>query len=171
MDVWWIRKIRIGMNYTMRPNIIASEFVFKCIMTGVFILFIVVTIPLFSESPSLSIIIHICLLIGLVIFVRSILWDIIGKEILTITEHELVIERILLLSKRSIVIMLEDVISVNCTQYTKKTDNGIFFNSITFWRYLASITSLNKGYVVVQTFYRSYNFVWISGKESLLLAE
>lgn len=146
------------MNYTTKTKVIASEFVIKCIMAGVFILFMIVTIPLFSESLFLATIIHMCLLIGFARFVRSLLWDVFGKEVLTITEQELIIDRILLLSKKSIVVPLEDITSIDCTQYTKKADNGIFINSISFWRYLASITTLNKGYITVQTPYRSYRF-------------
>lgn len=158
MGVRRIRKIRIGMNYTIKTKVIASEFVIKCIMAGVFILFMVVTVPLFSESLSLSVIIYMCLLIGLVIFVRSLLWDIFGKEVLTITEQELIINRIMLLSKRSTVVLFEDITSIDCTQCTQKAGNDIFVNSITFWRYLASITTLNKGYITVHTPYRSYSF-------------
>lgn len=146
------------MNYITKTKVIASEFVSKCIMACVFILFMIVTIPLFSESLYLATIIYMCLLIGFVIFARSLLWDVFGKEVITITEQELIIDRILLLSKRSTVVPLEDITSIDCTQYTKKTDNGIFFNSISFWRYLTSITTLNKGYITVHTPYRPYRF-------------
>ena len=40
MGVRRIRKIRIGMNYTIKTKVIASEFVIKCIMAVVFILFL-----------------------------------------------------------------------------------------------------------------------------------
>lgn len=158
MGVRRIRKTRIGMNYTTKTKVIASEFVIKCFMAGVFVLFMIVTIPLFSESIFLATIIQMCLLIGSVRFVRSLLWDVFGKEELTITEQELIIDRILLLSKKSIVVPLEDITSIECTQYIKKADNGIFINSISFWRYLASITTLDKGYITIQTPYRSYRF-------------
>lgn len=142
----------------MKPKVIALEFVIKCIMAGVFVLFLIVTIPLFLENIPLSILIYMFLLIGLVIFVRSLLWDIFGKEILTITEQNMIIDRTLLFSKRSIVVLFEDITSIDCTQYTKKADNDVFFNSITFWRYLASIATINKGYITLRTPYRSYSF-------------
>ena len=146
------------MKYTMKPKVIASDLVVKCIMSGVFILFMVVSVPLFSESLFLGIIIYVCLLIGLVIFVKSVLWDIFGKEEIAITEEKLIIDRILLLSKRSIVVPIEDITSINHTPYTKKADSDIFFNSISLWRYLASIVTFNKGYITVKTHYRSYSF-------------
>lgn len=147
------------MSFIIKPTIVLSEFVIKCTMASLFLLFIIGTLPLLLPgNVTLSIISDCLLLTGLSIFVRSILWDLFGKEIVTISEQKLTIERILPFSKKSISISIEDITSIDCTQYAPQTDNDVFFKSISFFRYLRSIVSLNRGYIFIQTIYRSYQF-------------
>ena len=65
------------MNYIMKPKIIVFEFVFKCI---IFILFVFSTVPLMSLNLTISIMIDTCLLLGLLHLVRSLLWNVFGKD-------------------------------------------------------------------------------------------
>ena len=147
----------MDVSYTMRAKIVVFEFVFKCIMAGILILFLVVTVPLISVNFSLSLLICSGLLLGLFIIVRSILWDILGKEIVTITEQDLTIAKLMPFSKKAVTISAEDIISIDKAQYVNELNNCIFINSMKFWRYLISIVSLNRGYIIIQTIYRSYN--------------
>lgn len=146
------------MKYIVKTKIVASEFVVKCFVSGVIILFIVFFSTLALAHLSLAILIELALLLGLFIFTRSLMEDLFGKEELMLTERELVLKKISPLSRSKIVISWEDIVSVEYSQYRIKMPNGMLLNSLTSLRYLALIVSENRGYIKVETVYRTYSF-------------
>ena len=99
------------MKYIVKTKIVASEFVVKCFVSGVIILFIVFFSTLALAHLSLAILIELALLLGLFIFTRSLMEDLFGKEELMLTERELVLKKISPLSRSKIVMSWEDIVS------------------------------------------------------------
>lgn len=157
------------MKFIIKPRIIVLDFVFKCIMVCLFILFIIVTIPLFFGHFILAIIIDLFLFIGLLIFFRSILWDLLGNEAIEITEKELIIGRVSPFYKETIDIAIEDIVSIDHIQNLNNNNADKYFNTLEFFRYIKSIVSSNRGSIMVKTIYKTYRFCQdIHQQESIL---